>query len=195
VTGARAGFAWLALSIVIPASGQSPGRLDLVRCAAASDAPCFQASGITGTTPRVIGVGVDGLTGLGRGAFRRAVVLRRGADSVASAMSWRPPLLAMPTFRGVADSALLAPILRDALIAGTLGGTDRPVITIILATLIGMLWLAVGRLGWHDDEPLTARSKDSTMRTAISGSPADEAPPRKPDDVTRQTARRTALRR
>ena len=192
---ARLGCLWLALSVAVPAVGQEPGRLELVRCAAASDIPCFQPRETPGAPLQVVGVGPDGIAGLGRGAVRRVIVQGVGADTVVAVLSWRPPLIAMPAFRGVADSSRLAPAIRDALTIGTLGGSNRPVISLLLAILIGFVWLAVRRLGWDDPEPVKAREREMTTRTTIAGSPDDEAPPRRPEDVTRQTARRTALRR
>ena len=101
----------------------------------------------------------------------------------------------MPAFRGVADSSLLAPAVREALIIGTVSGSDRPVIALLLATLLGFIWFAVQRLGWDENEMVQKREHGATTRTAVAGAPDDEASPRSPEDVTRQTARRTALRR
>lgn len=161
------------------ARGQAPVRLELVRCAAASDAPCFQTVQSPGVKRQVVAVGADGIAGLGRIAL----------------VAWRPPLIAMPAFRGVADSSLLAPAVREALIIGTVGDSDRPVIALLLATLLAFVWFAVRRLGWDEMELAPKREREATARTTIAGAADDEAPPRSPDDVTRQTARRTALRR
>ena len=169
----------LLLFFSVSATGQAPARLELVRCTAAGDAPCFQTVGAQGAPVRIVAVGPAGIVGLGR----------------VGTATWRPPLLAMPVFRGVADSSLLAPALREALIIGNSGGSDRPVIALLLAMLVGFAWVAVQRLGWDKIEMSPKREHGAVTRTTIGGTPDDEAPPRSPDDVTRQTARRTALRR
>jgi hypothetical protein len=164
--------------IAATANGQTVRRLELVRCATGSDAPCFRVLSADVGRRDVYAISADAATTLGR----------------SSTAGWRPPLLALPAFRGVADSAALSPAMREAVLLGNFG-SNRPVIAVLLAVMLGFAWLLVIRLGWRDPLPVAARSHHSVTRTAPLASASEEADPRTPDEITQITARRTALRR
>ncbi|MGH7592302.1 MAG: hypothetical protein ACRELE_00370 [Gemmatimonadales bacterium] len=142
------------------------------------------------------GLGAIGVTALGRSAWAGTAELHAGGGiAIARPLYWRPPLLAMPVFQGVADSGVLSPALKEALLVGG-NGSDRSLIALLLALVIGSLWLLLPRLVWVDHEPQVSASRDFTTRpseTLSRGAP--EGKPRQPEDITHQTARRTAMHR
>ena len=110
-------------------------------------------------------------------------------------MVWRPPLIALPAFRGIADTAALSPAMREASLSGNVGSSNRPVIAVLLTVVLAFAWMLVARLGWRDPEVTPARIHETATRAAGTAAALPEAAPRKPDEVTHVTARRTALRR
>lgn len=189
------GAGLLVAAIAYPAHAQVPASLELVRCSSASDAACLRARALVGGGQVTFGAGADGVAGLARTATRRAGTLTfpDGTRQV-ELLSWRPPLMAMPTFRGVADSASVSPALRDAILIGT-GGSNRPVIALLMAVILTFAWLLVVYLGRRDAGPAAARERSTTTRTGAAGAAGDEGAPRTPEEITKQTARRTALGR
>jgi hypothetical protein len=188
---ARALIVPMVAALVVGAGAERPVRLDLVRCTALSDAPCLRSSEAIGARRVVFDAGADGVAGLARTTMRR--VTATGAPGIE--MAWRPPLLAMPTFRGTADSASLSPALHEALLLGNGGGGNRELVALLIAVLLGFAWTLVFRLGAHDADAAPARDRPTATRTGIASASAEEAPPRGAEDVTQQTARRTALGR
>ena len=101
----------------------------------------------------------------------------------------------MPTFQGIADSGALSPALREVLIAGG-SGTERPLIALVIAILALSVWLLVPRLAWIDrDERGPAPREPAITRSDTLVGELVETAPRKPEDITHQTARRTAMHR
>jgi hypothetical protein len=144
------------------------------------------------------GVGAIGAAALGRTAVPGSVALHVDANRAAvAALAWRPPLIAMPAFQGVAEPAALSPALREALLLGVGGGGDRPFVALLIGVLVAGIWVLAPRLGWRDSFVANpaVRERATTTRTAVTGVKSEEGPPRKPEDITHQTARRTALRR
>lgn len=133
---------------------------------------------------------------LGRSTLTGTAELRvREGVAAARALYWRPPLLAMPVFQGVADTGALSPALREVLLVGG-NGTDRSLIALLVALVVLSLWLLVPRLAWvdHDAPRATPRESVGTQSDTIAGG-VPETAPRKPEDITHQTARRSAMRR
>ena len=144
------------------------------------------------------GVGAIGSGTLGRTAAFGSVRLRVGDRRIAVAtLTWRPPLLAMPVFRAVAEPAALSPALREALLLGVGAGSNRPIVALLVAVLVAGAWLLAVRMGWRDFAvvAVTGSAGSTTTRTTTTSVTTEEGPPRRPEDITHQTARRTALRR
>lgn len=144
------------------------------------------------------GVTGDGVAGLARLSAVGTVTLRGEGDTTAATpVEWRPPLLAMPAFRGVADSAALGDALQEAMLLSPLGGSNRPMIALLLAAIVASGWLLLGRLGWREPAPVaSARDRGGSPTRTGSVTPlVAPAAPRRPEDITQQTARHTALRR
>jgi hypothetical protein len=103
----------------------------------------------------------------------------------------------MPAFQAVAEASTLSPALRESLLLGVGGSGNRPMIALCVALLVAATWLVTQRLGWRDLRVpvLTARERSATTRTDMAPVSTEGGPPRKPEDITNQTARRTALHR
>jgi hypothetical protein len=133
---------------------------------------------------------------LGRTAMTGNVELRQAnAVLVDRRVSWRPPLVAVPVFQGVADSNALSPALKEILLVG--GSTSmRSLVALLMALLIVSAWLLLPRLGWTEEDIQVKRSHPSsvTRSDTVTGAVVEIAP-RKPEDITQQTARRTAMKR
>lgn len=120
------------------------------------------------------------------------------ADSTAAAvvipLLWRPPVFALPAYQGIADTGMLSPDMRDALLPGDAGEGNTALIALFLAVVLTATWLLVPRLAWARPlvAPVAAGRNVSTTRLAAL---AREAEPRRPEDITHQTARRTAMHR
>jgi Mg-chelatase subunit ChlD len=144
----------------------------------------------------VFGLGTTEPAFLGRSTLFGTAELGVGNGArAAHALFWRPPLVAMPTFQGVADSGALSSDLKEVLLVGG-NGTDRSLIAFLLALVVVSIWWLVPRLVWVDHDTQAAVSHESTPRpndTTVPGAP--ESAPRKPEDITHQTARRTAMHR
>jgi Mg-chelatase subunit ChlD len=137
-----------------------------------------------------------------------AVVWSARHQLAARALSWRPPLFAMPTYQGVALASALTPILRDALgTGGGAGGSMRWAMALFLALAGAAAWLLIPRLVWMRtadapapvaDAPPAVEPKqkvEAAVQPDGSGLRRDveEVAPRKPSDATLQSARRAAV--
>lgn len=158
-----------------------------------------QLNGITRELPQprqlIFGLGTTEAA-LGRStSFGSAELMVGNGAHAARALFWRPPFVAMPKFQGVADSGALSPELKEVLLVGG-NGTDRSLIAFLLALVVVSLWLLVPRLVWIEGDTPIAASHAAHARpndTVAPGVP--ETAPRKPEDITHQTARRTAMHR
>ncbi len=192
----RIGLTVAFMVLVTRLNAQTVAPFDLVRCAARSDMPCLRSRELIAERRRVLDGSAIGVADLGRASAQHATRVGVGGDSAVSVVvAWRPPLIAMPAFRGTADSASIGPVIREALSLGNGAGSERPAISALILTLVAFAWLLVVRLGWRDVEQPTGRDRGTTTRTGAADPASEGAPPRGPEDVTKQTARRTALRR
>jgi hypothetical protein len=103
----------------------------------------------------------------------------------------------MPTFQAVAEPSGLSPALREALLLGVGAGSNRPFVALLMAVLVAGIWLLALRVGWRESLGAVpvVRERASTTRTLATGVKTEEGAPRKPEDITHQTARRTAMSR
>jgi hypothetical protein len=146
---------------------------------------------------------------LARTAWRGIAAAWVGDQQVtARALSWQPPLFAMPAYRGVAAASALTPALRDALGAGSGGAGVRWVMALFLALSGGAAWLLIPRLVWMRTADVTAPVADlpdvpgpkQPAKAEVEVQPdgsglrrdVEEVAPRKPSDVTLQSVRRVA---
>ena len=146
----------------------------------------------------VFGAPVLPTSSLGRTSLHGALmVATRSAPVAVLPATWRPPLLALPAFAGVADSASLPTAVRDALALGAEPPGIRSLLMLLVA-LSGVLLVAfVPRFAWVDhrqtEEDLAhqlaaARALLSTQELEqLRGSAPREARPRKPEDATKET--------
>jgi hypothetical protein len=126
-----------------------------------------------------------------------------GGETFTRLLGWRPPLVALPAFQGVADSASLPPEVRAVM---DLGGsdTDRRWMLAVFFALAGLLLAGtLPRLLWSGPvaPPAAAAAPSSAGAegaegaaapvTASAAAPADglrtdvqEVAPRKPDEIT-----------
>lgn len=112
----------------------------------------------------------------------------RGTAGPPHSARWRPPLMALPAFAGVASPSRPLATLASMRDESPAGGT-LPVFA-ILATLLAVLWWIVPPLIWpvRRAAPVLPRSADG-IRAGVR-----EAPPRRPSDVTAALARRIVVR-
>lgn len=127
-------------------------------------------------------------------------------------LAWRPPVFAMPAYRGVANAAELTPTLSAALTVGR--GTNVRLLFAVFLGLVGVaLWLLVPRLLWIRSAvlpvppieptsptpriPVPPTEPASPLPESVGGLRTDvtEVAPRTSADVTRQTAHRTGATR
>jgi hypothetical protein len=153
----------------------------------------------TGTIPVgrdfIFGISGGGVANLARATAVGSITIRLSRDTVArNAIDWRPPLIAMPAFQGVADSAMLSPAFREAMVVGMPGGGDRPMIAVLLLTVVGCGWVLLARLGWSEPV-IPPRERLPGSPPTFVAPPPPAAEPRRPEEITNQTARHTALRR
>jgi Mg-chelatase subunit ChlD len=114
----------------------------------------------------------------------------RGAAGEAHTARWRPPLMALPAFAGVASPSRPLAAMQD----GPPAGATLAVFA-VLATLLAILWWIVPPLIWPVRRaapapalPWNAPEGDG-LRPGVR-----EAPPRRPSDVTAALARRIVVR-
>ncbi|MEZ4586581.1 MAG: VWA domain-containing protein [Gemmatimonadales bacterium] len=130
---------------------------------------------------------------LGRGWARAAIEHRSGALELPLAV-WRPPVVALPAYSGIATPGLVPAGLIEAAVGGRF--LDRRIPLVLFAlVLIGLLWLVVPRLLWPPIVPAAAPGAAPKKKApkVVGGLRTDvqEAPPRRPTDVTASGARRS----
>ena len=116
----------------------------------------------------VFGAPVLPASSLARAALSGIVTLDAGNVAVVRLRAvWRPPLLSLPAFVGVADSASLPAAVREALSAGVEPPGVRSLLALVL-TLAGALLVAIApRVLWPDD-----RESDEDMARQVAAARA-----------------------
>ena len=149
------------------------------------------------------------------GAVRyRGAAVNDGGREFTRLLAWRPPLIALPAFEGIADSTNLPVEVRAVVdVAGTDAGR-RWMLVIFFALFGVLLGGALPRLAWSvPAAPVIAPPVGTGEAAAVPGAPAGgrggappaataptvgsglrsdvhEVAPRKPDEVTASSARR-----
>jgi hypothetical protein len=125
-----------------------------------------------------------------------AAAWRDGHPLLVHALAWRPPLFALPAYEGVAPAGSLTPALQEAAVAGGTGGAAHALIALVLTLMGAVLGLVVPRYAWARRAVPVGLAGIAPVRavraSAAASAPADtgirrdvqEAPPRKPSDVT-----------
>jgi hypothetical protein len=158
---------------------------------------------------RTLTFGLDARSsaGLARAQWAGTAALWIGGHPVlAVPLSWRPPLFALPAFGGIALEPALPSRIRDMLATDSNGVSPQLLVGVVVLLIIAGLWIFVPRLVWiRDAEPgataATSRRVSTTEHHAalgrgiVAGEEVHEAEPRRPDEATKQTARRSAERR
>ena len=152
---------------------------------------------LRGMRELTFGVGGGAAAALARAPWAGTTAAWRGGKPVVTqTLSWRPPLFALPAYEGVADAASLPAELRDVGASGLAGGM-RWLLLLFFALAGAVLWLVVPRYVWARQsmaavmpaEAPAPRANAAAARAAdTSGLRRDveEAPPRKPGDITRE---------
>jgi hypothetical protein len=112
---------------------------------------------------------------------------------------WRPPLLALPAFVGVADSASLPAPVRDALATGADPAGIRALIAVLLLVSSVLMIMYVPRFAWtnhHESEEDLARQLAASRALlstqeleTLRGKAPREATPRDPEEPTKEAKR------
>jgi hypothetical protein len=130
-----------------------------------------------------------------------------GDAAVVRQLDWRPPLLALPAYDGVADSGSVPPD-----VAGVAGIEDNWNRRVVVSIALVLLWLALtaslptlfpapvravsaeGQLEAREAVPQAKAAAASSRDERSTGlrTDAKEAPPRKPDEITASGARRVS---
>jgi hypothetical protein len=71
---------------------------------------------------------------------------------------------------------------------------DRPMIALLLFTIVACGWLLLARLGWSEPV-IPPRERAPGSPPTFVAPPPPAADPRRPEDITNQTARHTAMQR
>ena len=211
--------AWAILTALCVVAGvtRAPAQsAQLVRCTAGADVACLKIetlgrlNELSGTTTlnrqpmRVIGarsndstttlymlVPTGSVDRLGRVAMRGVIHLSAGNGIQ---WQWKPPLVAQLGFTGVADSLAFPAGVRQALGTGSSYLTGRLMFAATLLLLVLATLVSLPKLTWGDPAPV-AMARRTSAPTATVDMAVLERRPRSPDDITLQTARRTALDR
>jgi len=133
---------------------------------------------------------------LGRGVAALTASLALGAESGAVGTAfWRPPLVALPAFAGVAPASLVPVGTTDG--AGGFVLDRRIPLASMVLVLLGMLWFVVPRLLWPPVGPAPAAAAPAAKAAkaapvAAGGLRTDvkEIGPRRPTDITAARATR-----
>jgi hypothetical protein len=207
----------VALSVAAHVQRVGGQSAELLRCAARIDVPCLKietpqrVTGLSGVATfygqpmRVIGaLPHDSATAVyllvPNGAIDRlgrlpvTGVIHGAPEESDIQWRWKPPLIAEPGFAGVADSLALPAGVRRALGAGSSDLVVRLTVAATLLIFVLAIVLSLPRLTWGDPAPV-ARARRTAAPTATADMGGVERLPRSPDDITLQTARRTALDR
>lgn len=132
--------------------------------------------------------------GLGRGLAYLTPVLARGGQSYSSPALWRPPVLALPAFGGVAPADFALATMERA--TGARGLDRRVPLALMVGVLLLLLWLVVPRLLWPPLAAVPAEGAAPAKPKAAAVKPGGlrldvkEVGPRKPTDVTAAKARK-----
>lgn len=129
---------------------------------------------------------------LGRGLAPLIPALSAGGQSYSSPAVWRPPVLALPAFGGVASADFALARVERA--AGIRSLDRRLPLALMVAVLLLLLWLVVPRLLWPplavEAPEAVARPKSPPVRPGGLRLDVKEIPPRRPTDVTAARARK-----
>lgn len=143
------------------------------------------------------GVGGGAAAALARAPWMgTAAAWGAGKPVLTQTLSWRPPLFALPAYEGVAAAASLPAELRDVASAGIPASGMRWLMVLFFALVGAVLWLVAPRYAWSGPVPAAAvAAAPASGAKARKPAPADpaglrrdvqEAPPRRPADVTRE---------
>ncbi|HEX8829568.1 MAG TPA: vWA domain-containing protein [Longimicrobium sp.] len=99
---------------------------------------------------------------------------------------WRPPLMALPAFAGVATPS------RPLVTAADEPRTNVRLVTAFFATLLALLWWVVPALIWPVQRPLQPAVRRRGSRRGVRPG-VQEAPPRRPSDITAAVAQRIVV--
>ncbi len=115
-------------------------------------------------------------------------VLRVEYGAESREVRWRPPLMALPAFAGVARPS--RPLAIEDAPAPAAG-----LATAFFATLLALLWCVVPALVWPAQRParIPARTRRGARRGLRPG--VHEAPPRRPSDITASLTQRIVVNR
>jgi Mg-chelatase subunit ChlD len=97
---------------------------------------------------------------------------------------WRPPLIALPAFAGVASPSRPTAAGEPAANVG--------LVTAFFATLMALLWWVVPALIWPVQRPLQPAGRRRGSRRGVRPG-VQEAPPRRPSDITASVAQRIVV--
>jgi hypothetical protein len=203
---------WALIGAVVAATPGMAQRATLMRCTATGDAACLAVDAAQRPIGATLGgrtVRVVGASPLSSGVriymmadpshvvdFGRGVLAGRFAQNgaiTASRWLWKPPLVSPAVFHGIVDSAAVPRDLLDAMnAAGSLPAT-RPIIGGLVFLLLAVMVVFLPRVAWGDPAGLAPPPRPLVATTTVTELP--ERSPRSPDDITLQTARRTALGR
>ncbi|HEX8455178.1 MAG TPA: vWA domain-containing protein [Longimicrobium sp.] len=122
-----------------------------------------------------------------------AVRVEHAVGGMPHTARWRPPLMALPAFAGVASPSRPLATLTAMRDESPAGGT-LPVFA-TLATLLAVLWWIVPPLIWPVPRAAIATPQRRSEAEGDGIRPGvREAPPRRPNDVTAALARRIVVR-
>ena len=134
---------------------------------------------------------------LGRGLAPLTPAFAAGGQVYSSAALWRPPVLALPAFGGIAAADFGLARAERATATGIRSLDRRLPLVLMVAVLLLLLWLVVPRLLWP---PLTvegpavtavaAKPKAAPVRPGGLRVDVTEIAPRRPTDVTAARARK-----
>ena len=152
------------------------------------------------------GLGVGSSAAMARAAWIGAAVLQiAGRPAISLPLRWQPPLFALPGFADIASPGALPPRVRDLAASSSPGVSTRALVALVIALLIAGVWYFVPRLIWIRGAdllgpglPVFAATPSQRAAAAGRGGHGEElreASPRSPEEITRQTARRSADRR
>jgi hypothetical protein len=130
---------------------------------------------------------------LGRGWLAVGLRHLRGSGGDVATAIWRPPVIALPAFSGVASSGVIPPALVQGGVGSGLLDRRVPLLLFVLVLLV-LLWLVAPRLLWPRVTPAGATPTAAAPKKAVRASggirtDVKEAPPRRPADVTASKAR------
>ncbi|HEX8359575.1 MAG TPA: hypothetical protein VF613_05685, partial [Longimicrobium sp.] len=117
---------------------------------------------------------------------RGETVLRVEYGSGSREVRWRPPLIALPAFAGVATPS------RPLVTADEPATTARLVLA-FFAMLLAFLWWVVPALLWPVQRPPRAPTRTRSVSHRGLRPGVHEAPPRRPSDITASLAKRIVV--